>query len=73
VKPIPSATEANTSWIKLNRLKNSYTWNIQVAAASSSIEDLRAAREKAVTIASELQAVFGGPVEDEQGDEPVSF
>jgi hypothetical protein len=32
------ATEATTSWIRLNRLKDSYTWNVQVVADSNSVE-----------------------------------
>jgi hypothetical protein len=59
------ASDANTSWIKLNRLKESYTWNIQVGAKSNSIEDLRSAKEKAVEIANELRAELTRPAEEE--------
>ena len=42
--------------VRINRLKDSYTWNVEVAAESSSLEHLQAAREKAVAISRELDA-----------------
>jgi hypothetical protein len=49
-------TMPSASHVRVNRLKDSYTWNVEVAAESSSLDDLQAAREKAVAVSRELDA-----------------
>jgi hypothetical protein len=51
-----SETTSGGSHVKVNRLKDSYTWNVEVAAESSSLEHLQAAREKAVAVSRDLEA-----------------
>ena len=51
-----SETTSGGSRVRVNRLKDSYTWNVEVAAESSSLEHLQAAREKAVEVSRELEA-----------------
>jgi hypothetical protein len=63
------ATEATTSLIRLNRLKDSYTWNVQVVADSNSVEDLRSAKERALEIETELRADLCRPKEEAEPEE----
>jgi hypothetical protein len=63
---VSQATEASPSWIKVNRLKDSYTWNVQVGAESNSIEGLRIAKDKAVAVGQELQASLSPPIAEEE-------
>ena len=51
-----SETLSGGSRVKVNRLKDSYTWNVDVVAESSSLEDLQTAKEKALAISRELEA-----------------
>jgi hypothetical protein len=67
-----SGAEATSSWIRLNRLKDSYTWNVQVVADSNSVEDLRSAKERALEIETELRADLCRPKEEPEREE-VAF
>lgn len=51
-----STTAEGGSSIRINKLKDGYTWNVHVVAAGSSLEELREAKEKALLLSSELQA-----------------
>lgn len=44
------------SIVKVNRLKDSYTWNVQVAAENSSLAALREAKDKALALAQEFES-----------------
>jgi len=55
---------AEVSYVKVNRLKESYTWNVQVAAESGSLEHLQAAKEKALVLSRELEADLNPKVEE---------
>lgn len=48
---------------RVNRLRSGYSWNVQVAAESSSVEDLQAAKKRAVELGRELDAELNPPVE----------
>jgi hypothetical protein len=55
VKPL-SDTLSGGSYVRVNRLKDSFTWHVQVPAESSSLEHLQVAKEKAVQLSRELEA-----------------
>jgi|GEM_PF-6922940 len=42
------------SSIRVNRLKEGYTWSVQVAATSNSLVDLQEAKGKALALSREL-------------------
>lgn len=51
------------SYVKVNRLKDSYTWNVQVAAQSGALEHLKAAKEDALALSRELERDLNPGVE----------
>lgn len=63
---IEQAVEAHGGLVRINRLRGGYTWNIDVAADTNGIEDLRVAKQKALEISRELEAEFKPASIDEQ-------
>jgi hypothetical protein len=56
-----NAVDATANTVKVNKLKDSYTWNVQVIADSNSLEHLRDAKAKALEIGAELDADLERP------------
>jgi hypothetical protein len=50
---------SEASYVKVNRIRDSYTWNVQVAARSDSLEDLERAKDKAILVSRDLEDEFG--------------
>lgn len=67
-----STTETGGSFVKVNRLKDSWTWNVSVMANDNSVDEVREAKEKALVIARELGDELNPVVEDER-DEEIRF
>lgn len=65
-----NAVVPETNYVKVNRLKDSYTWNVQVAAASDSLEDLQFARAKAILVSRELEDELMAHPQPQADEEP---
>jgi hypothetical protein len=50
-----STAEYSGSYIRVNRLKDSWTWNVQVATTSNTPEGLQEAKLAALQVAYELR------------------
>lgn len=71
---IEQAVGTHGGLVRINRLRAGYTWNIDVAADTNSIEDLRVAKQKALEILRELEAEFTPtPVDEQVTEEEVAF
>jgi hypothetical protein len=56
VKPLTAFTAEGGNLVKLKKLASGgYTWDVTVAASSSSVDDLRIAKETALVVAAELE------------------
>jgi hypothetical protein len=67
------AAGPDTSYVRINRLKDSYTWNVQVASVSGSFEDLAVAKERALAISRELEQTLLVQPEPTQVEDEVPF
>jgi hypothetical protein len=63
LEDIQSDRHEMSTAIRFSKIKGGYTWSITVAAENSSIESLRAAKDRAVAISAEFQAEFGPKAE----------
>ncbi len=60
--------EPHGNGIKLKRTQHGYTWDLTVAAASGSIEDMMEALSVANTIDMKLVELYGAAVADRHGE-----
>lgn len=65
-------SEIGASYVKVNRLKDGWTWNVQVSSKDNTVEQMTQAKEVALRISEDLQATL---IEsrDEVMDDDVAF
>jgi hypothetical protein len=68
-----STQESAATYVKVNRVKDGWTSNVQVAADDNSLEALAAAKQKALAIIRELHDELNPVVVEEATEEEVPF
>ncbi|MBA2708910.1 MAG: hypothetical protein H0U59_13985 [Gemmatimonadaceae bacterium] len=64
-----STTETGGSFVKINRLTNSWTWNVSVMADDNGAEALREAKERALEIVTELKEQLTPTFQEPEAEE----
>jgi len=68
--------ESDGTFVKINRLTNTWTWNVSVVASDNTLEQLQEAKKLALQIAGEIRdELLPGldEAEEEKVEEEVAF
>lgn len=68
-----SKPESDVTFVRINRLTNTWTWNVSVVANDNTPEKLDEAKKLALQIAGEIRDELLPDAEDEEVDEEVAF
>ncbi len=68
-----STTETGANVVKVNRLKDGWTWNVSVTADDNTTEALQEAKVKALAIIRELNQELNPVIVQEVTEEEVPF
>lgn len=70
---VTDGVDDGANGVRINKLKGGYTWNVRVAAGSNGIDDLREAKERALSIAHELEEELDNPTSTAEREEEIPF
>lgn len=66
-------TETASTFVRVNRLKEGWTCNVQVGADDNTMESLQAAKERALAIVRELDAELNPVIVESALEDEVPF